>query len=316
MTTKYKFEIAFSFLAHDESLAYAINDLIADRVETFIYSKRQEELGGTDGEIAFNEVFGKQSRTVAVLYRDGWGGTPWTRIEENAIRNRTFNEGWDFVTYVLLDKKSVVPIYVPKVQIWVDFERWGINGAATIIEQRIKEKGGDFRNETIEDRANRLKRLKKAHLERLQYLNTNQALSDANIEFSRVLSEVCEVPQKIQDNSSRLFFATRTVPNQYFEFGYHGLFLLFKRTPPRSVVSLEDNKLLICIYQKEGEQHIDYKETTISESNYLFDRSLTGELGWRNESVLNDFNTSRQLIDYWVKKYLDELEKRKIIKNF
>ena len=65
---QYKYEVAFSFLAQDEVLATELNDLLQDRLSTFIYSKRQEELAGTDGEETFNNVFGKQARLVVVLY--------------------------------------------------------------------------------------------------------------------------------------------------------------------------------------------------------------------------------------------------------
>jgi len=141
MKENYKYEIAFSFLSQDESLAFYLNDLIADRVQTFIYPKRQEELVGTDEELAFGKVFSEQSRIAVVLYRDGWGETPWTRIEETAIRNRSFDNGWDFVVFILLDKNSKVPKYLPKAQLWVDYDRWGLKGAAPIIEQRVKDSG-------------------------------------------------------------------------------------------------------------------------------------------------------------------------------
>jgi hypothetical protein len=95
MTTehKFKYEVAFSFLQKDEQTAYQINDFIQDRIEIFIYSKKQEELVGTAGEKNFNNVFYRECRIVVLLYRNGWGATPWTRIEETAIRNRAFDSG-------------------------------------------------------------------------------------------------------------------------------------------------------------------------------------------------------------------------------
>src|ERR1039458_4546278 len=93
----YEYDVAFSFLAQDELLATNLNDLLQDRLNTFLYSKRQGELAGTDGEQTFNSVFGEKARVVVVLYRAGWGETPWTRIEETAIRNRAFEHGYDFV---------------------------------------------------------------------------------------------------------------------------------------------------------------------------------------------------------------------------
>ncbi len=89
----FKYDVAFSFLAQDEGLATELCDLLQDRMRIFLYSKRQEDLAGTDGEETFNAVFGAQARLVVVLYRKGWGESPWTRIEETAIRNRAYKEG-------------------------------------------------------------------------------------------------------------------------------------------------------------------------------------------------------------------------------
>ena len=56
MTKEFKYDVAFSFLREDEELAVELNDRIADRYSTFIYSKRQEELVGKDGEEEFATV--------------------------------------------------------------------------------------------------------------------------------------------------------------------------------------------------------------------------------------------------------------------
>jgi hypothetical protein len=83
----FKYDIAFPFVKEDEGLATQLNDLVRERYQTFLYSKAQEQLAGTDGEKTFNAVFGEQARTVAVLLRPQWRHTPWTRIEETARRN-------------------------------------------------------------------------------------------------------------------------------------------------------------------------------------------------------------------------------------
>jgi hypothetical protein len=44
---QYKYEVAFSFLAQDEALATGLNDLLQDRLATFLYSERQKEIAGT-----------------------------------------------------------------------------------------------------------------------------------------------------------------------------------------------------------------------------------------------------------------------------
>src|SRR5689334_17468170 len=97
----FEYDIAFSFVGEDEGLATQINDRIQDRYRTFLYSRAQEQLAGRDGEQKFNDVFGEQARTVAVLLRAEWGQTRWTRIEETAIRNRAFNQGYEFATFIV-----------------------------------------------------------------------------------------------------------------------------------------------------------------------------------------------------------------------
>ena len=96
MTSIYKYEVAFSFHSKDEALAQQLSDLLSDRVSTFIYSEQQQVLAGRDGEVVFNAVFGSEARVVVVLHREEWGRTPFTRIEQTAIRNRAYNEGYDF----------------------------------------------------------------------------------------------------------------------------------------------------------------------------------------------------------------------------
>ena len=89
-STEYKYDVAISFLQEDEPLAIEIADRLGGRVgvDVFVYSRRQNDLVGKDGLEAFSGVFGEQSRVVVVLHRGQWGQTPWTRVEETAIKNR------------------------------------------------------------------------------------------------------------------------------------------------------------------------------------------------------------------------------------
>ena len=112
----YKFDVALSFLAGDEALAAELNDLLQDRLKTFLYSRRQEDLVGTDGEKTFNRVFATEARLVVVLYRENWGQTRWTQIEETAIRGRAFDHGYDFTLFIPLDEGRTVPKWLPKTQ--------------------------------------------------------------------------------------------------------------------------------------------------------------------------------------------------------
>jgi hypothetical protein len=107
-----------------------------DRLATFIYSdaKRQATLAGRDGEEAFSRVLGMEARTVVVLYREGWGEQGFTAVEATAIRNRAREVGYDFTTFIPLNKPPTVPRWLPQNRLWIGLERWGIEHAATVIE--------------------------------------------------------------------------------------------------------------------------------------------------------------------------------------
>jgi hypothetical protein len=89
----FTYDVAFSFLSQDEALAIEISDLLQGRFATFVYSERQKDLAGADGEEKFSSVFLSESRIVAILFRSGWGETKWTRIEQTAIRRRGGGRG-------------------------------------------------------------------------------------------------------------------------------------------------------------------------------------------------------------------------------
>jgi hypothetical protein len=140
--TDFQYDIAFSFTKEDEGTATQINDLLQDRYRTFLYSRAQEKLVGTDGEETFNAVFKDQARLVAVLLRPEWGSTPWTRIEQIAIKNRAYDEGYDFATFIVTVPRTPIPDWLPKTRIWYDLPRFSLDGAAAVLTARIQERGG------------------------------------------------------------------------------------------------------------------------------------------------------------------------------
>jgi len=186
----FKYDIAFSFTTDDEAVATQINDLIQDRYRTFLYSKAQDQLAGTDGELTFNSVFGKEARTVAVLLRPEWGHTPWTRIEETAIRNRAYSEGYDFTTFIVTAPKTQVPEWVPKTRLWYNLPRFGIKGAASLLEARIEERGGAAVEETIADRAARLQRAQKLAQDKQAFARSYEGVNASIEAYAQLIRDL------------------------------------------------------------------------------------------------------------------------------
>ncbi|MER9968122.1 hypothetical protein [Mesorhizobium sp. M0060] len=180
----FKYDVAFSFHSVDENLVVALNDLLQDRFKTFLYSEQQKVLGGTDGEQTFNAVFGEQARIVAVFYRDAWGKTPFTRIEETAIRNRAFAEGFDFTVFIPTEKPASTPKWLPRPRLYLGLERFGLDGAAAVIETRIQEAGGEPSQETIEDRGKRFQRASELRSMKDQFRKSDTGVKAATAAFA------------------------------------------------------------------------------------------------------------------------------------
>ncbi len=308
----YEYEVAFSFLKEDEELAFRINDLIQDRFKTFIYSRQQEKIAGTDGEETFNQVFGAEARIVVVLYRENWGKTPWTRIEETAIRNRAYEKGYDFVVFIPLDTPPSAPKWLPKPQIWVGLDRWGVEGAASVIEARVQQAGGNPHEETILERAQRIEREIVVEEARKNFLHSDQGVRAANIEVTVLFDELERLSDELSASSKELAFKKeRNVAG--FVLSTQGFSLLVSWSL-RYANTLRDSCLSIQLWKDfflplSGRVvRIPSREAKLlKEMKYDFDRNITGEFVWRRLNGERRFFPTVQLAQESMKILLDQV---------
>lgn len=175
---EYDYDVALSLLGADEALATTLAAELKSSMSVFIYSERQKELAGTDGLETFSEAFGSRSRVCVVLYRAGWGKTPWTGVEETAIKNRGLERGWDFLLVVSVDGSA--PIWLPKSQLWLGWERFGVLGAIAVIERKVSEAGGSPRVVTVLDHAEQVAARSKRKAEEQALLNSDHGVHAAH----------------------------------------------------------------------------------------------------------------------------------------
>lgn len=301
-----RYDVAFSFLAEDEGLAAELDRLLSGRLETFLYSKKQEEIAGTDGEETFGRVFSEEARVVVVLYRSGWGGTPWTRIEETAIRNRGYEEGYDFALFVPLDDPPNVPKWLPKNRMWIGLERWGVESAAAVIEARVQEEGGEPRPETVEVKAAKVKE-ERAHQERRRrFLGSKAGVEAAKGELQQVMDRVEELVEAISDPGTNLTFRFVKEDRQIalFSHGYSvsvALAIQWRNT-------LDDSGLYVKVW--DGRVRIGggipmRQATEIRGEEYELDLDRRGNVGW--SSTNGGFKSSRDLAEHVVEMLLDRI---------
>lgn len=205
-TSEFKYDVAFSFLSEDEPLATRLNDLLGGRVSTFLYSDRQEEIAGTDGMETFARVFAIEARVAVVLYRCGWGDRGFTMVERDAIRNRAYQQGWDFVFVIPMDDPAAPPPWLPRSQLWFGLQRWGIEAACAAIEERVRQAGGEPKEQTFEDVAARKRREIEFNERRQQFRNSPTGVAWAESEIRRLLEIVQEKVSNTQGLGLRTGF--------------------------------------------------------------------------------------------------------------
>jgi hypothetical protein len=305
----YEYDVAFSFLADDEDLARQLNDLLQDRLSTFLYSQKQDEIAGTDGEETFNRVFGKQTRLVVVLHREDWGSTSWTRIEEAAIRKRAFDEGYTFVVFIPLEHPPKLPDYVPPTEIWIGLDRWGPEGAASAIEARVQQRSGSPRPETAVERAQRLQREMAAEEERVAFLRSQAGVEAAHAELEALFDELDRLATEIRQTIPGLDSAFERKARECVIRG-PGL-SIYVYWAPQYGNTLNRSALYVKYWDGPVSlrgRNFDQSVREIRKVALGFDRTRSGAIGWRESRRKRRFFSSAALADHLMKEILDHID--------
>jgi hypothetical protein len=303
----FEYDVAFSFLARDEELATALTDLLQDRFRCFLYSRQQELIAGTDGEVTFNRVFGEAARIVVILYRDGWGQSPWTRIEETAIRNRAYSQGYDFALFVKLNALDELPAWIPKTYIFHGYERWGLQGAASVIEARVEGAGGAPHQETPTELARRLQREQERARARVQFLHSESGVSAAAAEFRKLVQATRDVAGRLQEDNPALQMRLEEADGSFVAYrdGHsltYGWQLLWANTFDGSTLFVRLHRGAIAL-----RGYSSSKVKQIASWEFDFDLSSEGNYGWRLRSGDRRFYSSAELADWAVAEFLKRL---------
>jgi len=308
--TNFKYDIAFSFVTEDEPLATALNDLLQDRLSTFLYSKKQEEIAGTDGETTFNNVFGKEARIVIVIYRNKWGQTPWTRIEETAIRNRAYNEGYEFAVFIPIDTTSILPQWLPKTQIWCDYQRWGLKAAAAIIEARVKAAGGEPHAESATDLAKQVKRQTDFENYRIEFLHSANGVHsalNAIEEMHKVFQSKCAEIKK--DSGFNIEYIKARDGHMMVCAGGYCASIYWHHEYSNS---LSDSSLSVFTWDGAppclGGYRLRDDPSVVSKTNYNFDINSAMSTGWFDPGK-SEFLTSDIFVDHILKCLFEVIKK-------
>ncbi|MDN3494229.1 TIR domain-containing protein [Winogradskyella bathintestinalis] len=301
---EYEYDIAFSFLHQDEELALTLYDLLKERQKCFIYTESQKKLAGTDGEETFNRVFSIESRIVVILFRNEWGTSKWTRIEETAIRNRGFEEGYDFTILIPLENNVEPPKWLPKNRLWIGLKRWGIESAASVIEARAQEMGSSIKSSNLADKISIFENdvLKEEKTKRL--LESQEGRTLASTEFQEIISVFRKLTDEILSKTENWNLIVRENSQSGIDILSYGYQLSIQFYPNQFTPYLFI-ALFKGYFNANGQADPFNPVQKISDKRYNVNINKFDQKGWSNREGKQNFQTSYKLSEYWI----DELTK-------
>jgi len=310
-----KYDVAFSFCAQDEELASHLYNEISNKYSAFIYSKKQEELVGTDGEKTFNRVFSEEARTVIVLYQNKWGETSWTRIEETAIRNRAFEKGYEFVLFIPVSKNFTMPSWLPRTSIYFDYFRFGIEGLLSVLDSHIQRNGGAPKVESNLDKALKFQENLNYQSKLKKYLNSEVAVSEA-FKFFRDLKieieyQLSEIDEGLDDFFFRVEGLEQKRHNNFFSITSYSSRLRFNwESYYGNVLSESSLQVDLVIIEKDMKSYDGNSLKVVKKEvyEYIFDRF--DNFVWKDRST-EKLYTNKELSEMWIRELLDLAFKNK-----
>jgi hypothetical protein len=212
------YDVAISFLAEDLPIAQALVDqLEASGLKVFFFPHNQEELASTNGMETMRTPF-LGARVNVVLFKQPWGETPWTRVEDAAISEHCFKGGWSSLMFVQLDKTSKLPKWLPPMHVRFAMEDYGIDQLVGAIKLRVQEQGGTIAPLDAMSEAKRVRR-EAAYLDQREGLMSSRswiedtvhsALRETMKEIVRLANEANNLGFEIKGSSDKLACVLRS----------------------------------------------------------------------------------------------------------
>jgi hypothetical protein len=310
------YDVAISFLYQDLALAQALYDELSKGLEIFFSPRNQEELAGSDGLESMRAPFLSQSRLNLVLYRPMWGNTPWTGVEEVAIKESCLETSFKSIFFFVIERTSEIPAWLPDTHVRFNFADFTLEQAVGAVKARVQERGGHFKPMTP---------IRKAEL-----LQVEQEYQDDRRHISSQ-----EGMQKIYENVKLLFAEIVTQLEDVNANGHlnieHRIKLRYGDTDQSCLLGTERLGMAIIWFQRysnglDGDAALivrEFNENAIippghwqpqqpdmlKEEKYDPDISRTREYVWRPRKGKGELVTSRDLATKLVLQFLDLLER-------
>jgi hypothetical protein len=305
-----RYDVAISFLSADETTAASVYNYLREGLEVFFYPRQQETLAGTDGLETMRWPFlNENSRLVVVLYRELWGQTPWTGVEETAIRDRCLKDKFQSLFFMMLEDMSTVPLWLPATHVRFNYSQFGLAQAIGAIKARVQERGGTITPLTP------LRRVE-LYKQEQEYLQAKQSLRSCNAreiverEATKLLSQIKALCAQVT--------AEGTITIEFYS---EGASCHIRTARVSLTVNLQwanfDSELVVREFDRKlavparGEQliYVSGQPREIRATRFLPDLDRARNLGWIEQGQSSTFITSDALANHVVIQLIDLSER-------
>lgn len=306
---EFKYDVALSFLAKDISLAKALCDRLSESLNVFFFPRNQEELAGTDGSESMRKPFLLESRLNVVLFRESWGHTPFTSVEEAAIRDSCLKCSFHNVFFLMVEPKDPKPVWLPDTPVRFNLGEFSLEQAVGAIKLRVQERSGHFEPLTPLKKADQLKAEQK-----YQWAKSDMGSQEG---IKRIINEVnsliSEIEHQIPEVSNQSEVDIECEMNREVCVLRNQRVSMIVRWHQRYANSLEDSGVSVeeyngpLLFNRERGQFIQFdRPDQIKKLEYVPDISRALDYGWRHAvSEPQDFIPTKELANQCLIQFLD-----------
>lgn len=309
-----KFDVAISFLYEDLNLAKALYDELRKGLEVFFSPRNQEELAGTDGLESMREPFRSESHVNVVLYRPRWGKTPWTAVEEAAIKDSCLDTGFKSLFFFLIEPTADLPKWLPETHVRFNYADFSIEQAVGAIKARAQERGSHIQMLTPARKAEILEAEEDYRQDKARLLSSETAIfKEVEGLFAEVVKRCEEVNARGHLNIEHRVKIKHGEIEQFCTIGQDqvsaGLiwYQPFAGSLHNALLISRDFDWMVIL----PPGHFFFSQPEIlKEAEYLPNVSRTRECGWRPaKSAEGSFISSKDLATQFVLEFLDLIER-------
>lgn len=259
------------------------------------------------------DPFRNESRLNVVLYRPRWGTTPWTAVEEAAIKDSCLETGFKSLFFFVIEPSAYLPKWLPETHVRFNYADFSLEQAVGAIKARVQERGGHFRPLTPSRKAELLQAEEDYRRDKSYLLSLETAIfKEVGSLFAAIIEQCKEV------NAGGHFEIGHRVHIQYREVEQYCTIGQDQVSQSvswlrRYAGSLQDAALTIREFDQllllPPQQQQFLNPQVVMETKYLPDLSRAREYGWRREHSDESFIASKDLASQFVMQFLDLLER-------